>query len=111
MFVRIAALAACAGAAHATFFNRVMTQTTKAVNSDYTVHTDTYYSIAMDLGPGEMVFTEASSTPLAMPDAGLTGYSILAFSGEIVDGNNESAPLSECCELCAFGASHVGAAR
>ena len=50
----------------------------------------------MTLAPGEMVFTDTDTTKLAMPSAGLTGYSILGFSGEIVDGDHKSAPLSEC---------------
>lgn len=64
-------------------------------DSGYTVNSETYWSTPMDLSPGEMVFTETSDTPIEMPDPGTTGYAIVGFSGEIVDENGASVPLSE----------------
>jgi hypothetical protein len=61
---------------------------------DVVVHTDTFLSIPMDLEDGEMIFTPQETTKMQMPSAGLFGYAILGFHGEIVDANNESAPLS-----------------
>ena len=56
-----------------------------------TVINSTYNSPPMPLKPGQVVFTNPSQTPLAMPDG---EYSILGFHGEVVDQNNQSVPLS-----------------
>jgi len=77
-------------------FRHVETKANKHPTHNYTVYTDTYLSIPMELAPGEMIFTDESKTPLQMPATKAKGYAIVGFSGEIVDGNNESAPLSEC---------------
>ena len=60
-------------------------QVTPNSSAAYTVHSETFVSIPMDLSPGEMVFTDTSQTPLQMPDPGKTGYFITGFQGEIVD--------------------------
>ena len=77
-------------------FRHVSTESFTHPTKGFAVHTDTYLSLPMDLAPGEMVFTDEETTPLVMPPAKLSGYTILGFSGEIVDGNNVSAPLSDC---------------
>ena len=70
---------------------------TNSFKSDagYTVYSNTYWSTPMDLSPGEMIYTDTTETPIDMPDAGKTGYAIVGFSGEIVDENGVSVPLSK----------------
>ena len=95
----LAAAAACglAAAQREVSFSHIRTATLSASDAatKYTVYSATYLSTPMDLASGEMVFTQAKDTPLTMPDPLTTGYAILGFSGEIVDANNVSVPLSE----------------
>jgi hypothetical protein len=91
-------------------FNHIRTSTYE--NSlGYTEHSGTYLSIPMELAPGEMVFTQASKTPITMPDTAGTGYAITGFRGEIVYENGDSAPLSEIYDhhWIAVHASHTNA--
>lgn len=68
------------------------TERTTFVQADgLQVINSTYNSPPMPLKPGQVVFTNPSQTPLAMPDG---AYSILGFHGEVVDQYNQSVPLS-----------------
>ena len=57
----------------------------------YTVHEVTYLSPPMPLKPGQVVFTNPGETPLTMPAA---GSKITGFTGEVVDAQNRSIPLT-----------------
>jgi len=58
----------------------------------YSITTETYYSDPISLGPGHMIFTSPSSTPLTLP-SGRIG--ITSFFGDIVDADHQPVPLSK----------------
>jgi hypothetical protein len=57
----------------------------------YAVKTTTFRSQALPLNPGQVVFTNPAQTPMPMP---MGTYAILGFTGEVVDVQNTSVPLS-----------------
>lgn len=71
-------------------FTEVRT-TSKMHPLGYEVKSSTYLSPAMPLRAGQVVFTNANKTPLKMPPS---GSKITGFTGEVVDVNNASVPLT-----------------
>lgn len=64
----------------------------EAHTTPYKVTKETWLSQSLELPPGHMIFTKPFQTPLEMP----TGrYAITGFIGDIVDGQNQSVPLSK----------------
>jgi len=69
-----------------------MTMRVNDLGQEYAVTTETYYSQAIPLKAGHMIFTDAKKTPITMP----TGeYAILDFIGDIVDDSHQPVPLSD----------------
>ena len=67
--------------------------TTKSMHPTlgYAVVKTTFRSQALPLNPGQVVFTNPGDTPMPMPTG---SYAILGFTGEVVDSQNASVPLS-----------------
>lgn len=67
------------------------TKVNGGLGKTYIAQTDTYYSQAIPLKAGHMIYTEPSETPLTMPEG---KYAITGFFGDIVDDQHNPVPLN-----------------